>query len=126
MSTIAATICIASNIFSCMPSAIHVIDGDTVSIGRERIRILGIDAPEMDGSCKREVELANLSKDFVAKTLSGQRVIIDRQGRDKYRRTLAQITVNDKDIAKSLMENGLARKWEKKWRPGLDDVWCSQ
>jgi endonuclease YncB( thermonuclease family) len=30
----------------------HIVDGDTLRCGKERVRLQGIDAPEMPGSCR--------------------------------------------------------------------------
>lgn len=42
-------------------SAACVVDGDTLRIGKRRIRIVGIDAPETDGRCPAERDLARRS-----------------------------------------------------------------
>ena len=125
MSTIIATVCLAANVFSCTPMEIKVIDGDTIHIRSEKIRVLGIDAPEIKGNCQSEVVLAQKAKRRLADLIGGNQIVIDRQGRDKYRRTLAKITLGNRDIGSILMSEGLARKWESKWRPGLDEIWCS-
>ncbi|WP_315922148.1 thermonuclease family protein [Mesorhizobium sp. SP-1A] len=125
MSIVLATVCIAANMFTCQPTHVRVIDGDTIQIRSEKFRFDGIDAPELKGACEDEIAVANLARDRVVELFAGGHVVIERTGRDKYRRTLAQISVDGKDIGKILMEEGLARRWEKKWKPGLDDVWCS-
>lgn len=125
MSIVLATVCIAVNMFTCQPSHVRVIDGDTIQIKSEKIRFDGIDAPELKGACEAETVVANLAKDRVVELFAGGQVVIERTGRDKYRRTLAKVSVDGKDIGKILLEEGLARKWEKNWKPGLDEVWCS-
>lgn len=125
MSTVLATVCLAANVFSCSPMEVRVIDGDTIQLQSEKIRVLGIDAPEIKGNCSNEVLLAQQAKARLSDLISGDQIVIDRQGRDKYRRTLAKITLGNRDIGSILMSEGLARKWESKWRPGLDEVWCA-
>lgn len=125
MSIVLATVCIAANMFSCQPMHVRVIDGDTIQIRSEKIRFEGIDAPEMKGACEDEVAVANLAKARVIELISGGQVIIERSGRDKFRRTLAKVTVEGQDVGKTLIQEGLARKWERTWKPGLDAVWCS-
>ena len=125
MSIVLATVCLAGNMFSCQPMQVKVIDGDTFQINSERVRVVGIDAPEMKGACAAEIRKARMAKDRAAELISTSKVTIERKGRDKYRRTLARISVNGRDLGDILMKEGLARKWEQKWRPGLDEVWCS-
>ncbi len=36
------------------PEEVYVADGDTIEMDGERIRLLGIDAPELAQSCERE------------------------------------------------------------------------
>lgn len=126
MSIVLATVCLAANAFSCTPMEVRVIDGDTIQIRSEKIRVLGIDAPEIKGNCEAEVRRAYEAKNRVITLISGQQITIDRQGADKYRRTLATVKVGNTDMGEILMSEGLARKWEKKWRPGLDEMWCAK
>lgn len=125
MSTVIATVCLAASLFTCQPMEVRIVDGDTLKIGAESIRLQGINAPETSKpSCEREALLGRMAADRVADLVGSARtVVLERKGRDKYRRTLATVKVDGHDVGKVLMEEGLARKWEKRWRPGLDR-WC--
>ena len=35
-----------------------VVDGDTFKLGQRKVRIIGIDAPEVNGACPEEIRLA--------------------------------------------------------------------
>jgi endonuclease YncB( thermonuclease family) len=68
------------------------VDGDTLHCGRERIRLLGIDAPELPGHCAQGRRC--VSGDPYAATSSLKRAIgrtmrIERVSQDRYGRTLA-------------------------------------
>lgn len=80
----------------------RAIDGDTLRCGRERIRLLGIDAPEMPGHCRRGRRCAvgnpYASKSSLVAAASG-RLIIFRVGRDRYGRTLATVTGHVGDLS---------------------------
>ena len=97
---------------------LRVVDGDTVVIGRERIRISNLDAPEMPGHafCDREEQLARQAKQMLHDELfgPGKAVVLVRDvGRthDKYGRTLAHLTVDGVDVADGLIAAGVARPW---------------
>ena len=82
--------------------ALIATDGDTLRCGRERIRLLGIDAPELPGHCRRGRACA--PGDPVASrrslTIAARgRASIARVGRDHYGRTLATVTVNGRDLS---------------------------
>lgn len=97
--------------------AIFIIDGDTVAIGRERVRLLDVDTPETYHSrCEAELVLGLAAKAELRALLSrAERVEIHRSGRtDVYGRTLARITVDDMDVGRRLVAEGLALPW----RPG--------
>ena len=108
---------------SCEPAEIRVWDGDSIRLGltnqAEVIRIFNIDAPEIEGQCANESDLAQRSKNRLAALLAGQRVEINRQGADRYGRTLAAITVNGADAGDLLVSEGLARTWS-----GRREPWC--
>lgn len=90
-----------------VPRITCVVDGDTVWINREKIRLIDIDAPEMHGDCPRESRLARASRDRLLSLMRTRHFTIERNGRDRYGRTLARLG----DLGKILVDEGLARKW---------------
>lgn len=108
---------------SCEPAEIRVWDGDSIRLGMgqqsEAVRIFNIDAPEMEGRCIRETDLARQAKIRLAEILQGRRVEILRQGTDRYGRTLAAIRVEGRDVGDILVDEGLARTWA-----GRREPWC--
>ena len=96
----------------------YVIDGDTLILeGGERVRLLGIDAPEMregkagavgpfpqPGALEATEALRNM--------VQGCRVKVVRRGHDHFDRTLAKIYLPDgRDAGGLLVKQGLARKY---------------
>lgn len=108
---------------SCEPDEIRVWDGDSIRLSTTRqaetVRILNIDAPEIEGPCAYESGLALQSKVRLAELLKGRRVEILRQGTDRYGRTLAAIRVEGRDVGDILVSEGLARTWA-----GRREPWC--
>jgi len=107
-------------------AATHVVDGDTVVIDGEKIRIYNIDAPELrHAGCDAERRLAEVAKRRLDDLLSRGKVGILRGdgGRmtDRYGRTLARLTVGGRDVGEILVEEELARPWQGKRRP-----WCGR
>lgn len=86
-------------------------DGDTVRCGGERIRLLGIDAPEMPGHCRSGRNCAPgdpyASKQSLAAALSGP-IRIERFGEDRYGRTLAALSGGSGDLSCLQLEQGQA------------------
>jgi len=115
MITLAAALAIAV-CPSVGPRQTCVVDGDTVWIAGEKIRLLDIDAPEMQGKCPRESALAIRARDRLVVLLNTRQVTIERQGKDKYGRTLARLGV----VGKMLIAEGLASRWpeRKDWCRG--------
>lgn len=98
-----------------------VVDGDTVRLGAERIRIIGLDAPELHGKCREEKRLAARARDRLAALLDTADIEIIRSARpDKYRRTLAIIRADGVDVARVLISEGLARPYHGERRRS----WC--
>ncbi|KQM65809.1 nuclease [Sphingomonas sp. Leaf17] len=96
-------------------------DGDTIRCGSERIRLLGIDAPEMPGHCRRGRVCAPgdpvRSKATIAAMLRRGPVTITRTGRDRYGRTLALVSVNGRDLSCEQLRGGLAI-YKPQWDTG--------
>lgn len=99
-----------------------VHDGDTFRIGAERIRVLGMDAPEIGrgANCDREQRAAIEARDFLARAVRGNNVRIERNGLDVYGRTLARVYVDGRDIASVMLASGLARPYVR----GRHGDWC--
>ena len=110
-------------VLSCEPAEIRIWDGDSLRLGMtqesEAIRIFNIDAPEIEGQCAYESNLAQRSKHRLAELLQGQSVEVLRQGTDRYGRTLASVRVNGRDAGDILVSEGLARIWS-----GRREPWC--
>src|SRR3954462_12720336 len=88
----------------------YVIDGDTLALAGERIRLLGIDAPETrEARCERERVAGYETKARGGDLLrSGRSVGIRRHGHDQYGRTLAHIVIDGRDLGEQLVREKLA------------------
>ncbi len=88
-----------------------VIDGDTIEIAGERIRIWGVNAPEDRQTCTRGSETWRCGQQS-ALALSdwvGQRAVTCRQqDRDRYGRSVATCAVADEDMGAWLVGHGWA------------------
>lgn len=80
-----------------------VTDGDTIRCGRERIRLLGIDAPETRGHCRRGRTCAPgdpaASTRSLRTAMSRGSLSIRRVGTDRYGRTLAMVAARGRDLS---------------------------
>lgn len=100
----------------------RVIDGDTVEIANETIRIENIDTPERGGraECDAERLLAEIARLNLEALVSKGAVEIERSGRDRYGRTLARVSVAGRDVGEELIARGVAVSWA-----GRRHDWCS-
>ena len=102
-----------------------VIDGDTLAIGKRRVRLTGFDAPEMDGACKLEVAKANRAKLELHRWLARGR--FEWTGGteppyDRYGRELRGARRGDDLLADHMIGAGLAEG--SGWGASAVD-WCS-
>lgn len=91
----------------------YVIDGDTIVVdGGERVRLLGVDAPEVarDGSIGEPC--AAEATRLIEETIGDREVTLTGDPTqpevDKYGRTLAYVDVAGTDLSARLLTNGLA------------------
>ena len=83
----------------------RVVDGDTIHIQDQRIRLWGIDSPE------RRTRPGEAARLWLTKFLGQQRVTCLQKDVDRYRRIVAQCFVGKADIARELVRAGHARDW---------------
>jgi micrococcal nuclease len=79
---------------------VRAIDGDTIRVGGERIRLRGIDTPEMS-----ELE-GPAAKWCLEELLRSGSIRIEPRGRDVYDRLLADVFVNEQNVAAVLVQEG--------------------
>ena len=100
-----------------LAAAITVVDGDTIRAGNERIRLLGIDAPEIHGCRQGRVCVpgdGQASKRSL-EAMMGGKISVQRVGRDRYGRTLAQVYAGGRNVACEQIRRGQAQyvaKWD--------------
>jgi endonuclease YncB( thermonuclease family) len=100
-----------------------VIDGDTFQLGDRKVRIMGIDAPELAAPrCPEEAALAQKAT-VRLRTLLNEgdfEMIAHRlQTQDRYGRSLMLIKRNGKSIGRQLIDEGLAHRYT-----GFKRSWC--
>ncbi|MGR9072827.1 MAG: thermonuclease family protein [Gammaproteobacteria bacterium] len=91
---------------------VKVFDGDTLLLeNREKVRLLGINAPEVENRFKRGEAGGEEAKRLLEKLLAGKKVRLetDVEKKDRYGRTLAHVFTDEKiHVNLALVENGMA------------------
>lgn len=125
LTLIAATCALLVVVHAASAQVPETVDGDTIRIGNERIRLLGFDTPEIRSArCEHERRLGLQAKARLRQLLASGRVQIERQGlrKDRYGRTLAKVFVNGRDVGETLVSEGLARPYYG----GRRETWCGR
>lgn len=117
---------------SITPSEIRsVYDGDTFTVSIDdwppiigdkiKVRVAGIDTPEIRGKCQREKELARAAKQHTVSFLrEGKKVELRNIKRGKYFRIVADVYVDGRSLTKSLADAGLGYLYAG----GGKQSWC--
>ena len=100
---------------------IKITDGDSIKINGDKIRFSGIDTPELKQICiKDNVKILcglNAKKILVDK-IGNNKVTCVKEGKDRYKRILAECFVNNESLSTYLVRSGYAfayRKYSKKF-----------
>ena len=100
---------------------IKIVDGDTIHLNGKKIRFSGIDTPELKQTCKKNSEIIYCgieARQLLIDKIGKDKVICVREGKDRYKRTLAECFVNDLSLSRYLVREGYAfayRKYSKKF-----------
>ena len=111
----------------------EVVDGDTIGVrariwlGQEvqiRVRVLGIDTPELRGDCQSERSLAEQARAEVVRRVLGQEVLLWDIAYGKYAGgvTARVTTTGEDDLGEVLILAGLARAYDG----GARQPWCPE
>jgi len=96
---------------------LEVVDGDTIKQGKKRIRLYGIDAPELKQKCEdkngKKWDCGQVAKTRLNQTIYGKQVLCKTKGKDRYKRILAICYVDGTDINEHMVREGLAESYSQ-------------
>ena len=107
--------------FNLLADKIEVIDGDTIIVNNEKIRFSGIDTPELKQTCEKEGKIyycGLIEKKILIEKIGKKIPKCISEGKDIYKRTLAECFINGKSLSVFLVRSGYAfayRKYSKKF-----------
>ena len=110
-----------------------VNDGDSLTLGTERIRMRGIDAPEYQQICSRDgadYACGRLARQALVRLISGNPVTCSGWQRDRYGRLLGDCKAGGKDLNRAQVEAGWAVAYgdfeieEAAARAGKAGIWA--
>ena len=88
-------------------------DGDTcTTITGEKIRLACIDTPELKGERADPIP-AKAARDYLNGVIAGEEVFINRITKDRYQRTVAELSIDGMNIQEHLVDLGLASLYER-------------
>lgn len=87
------------------------IDGDSLMVGQQEVRLFGIDAPEFTQTCSRSGNrwaCGSAAADQLSKLVTGKQVSCVSMGADQYGRTLARCNIGTTDLNRVMVATGYA------------------
>jgi endonuclease YncB( thermonuclease family) len=95
----------------------RIVDGDTLHINQTKIRLHGIDAPEMKQTCRtsegKEQLCGQLAKQALEKLVRGQDVTCKGDTRDRYKRLITVCYVGPFNLNEQMVTDGWAMAYRK-------------
>lgn len=89
-----------------------VIDGDTLEIHGQRIRLFGIDAPESRQLCSdqagKDYRCGQVAANFLDELINSRPVACESKGIDRYKRVLGICRVGKLELNRALVQGGHA------------------
>lgn len=116
--------CMSARAEECYMVAVErIVDGDTVVIAGERVRLMDYDAPELyRPKCEAERKLAQQATNRLSVLLGGPDTLACYHGRGKYGRPLARFWAGGFEVSEVMVSSGLGRPYQGGKREG----WCGQ
>ncbi|MDA9658902.1 thermonuclease family protein [Candidatus Pelagibacter sp.] len=105
---------------------IKIVDGDTIHLNGEKIRFTGIDTPELKQTCLKDgvKDLCGVTaKQILIDKIENNNVECISEGKDQYKRILAECFVNNESLSSYLVRSGYAfayRRYSEKFIPDED------
>tara|TARA_B100001741_G_C16448565_1_gene549240 strand:- start:171 stop:677 length:507 start_codon:yes stop_codon:yes gene_type:complete len=96
---------------------VRVIDGDTIVVNNNKIRLHGIDAPEKNQICKniknQPYKCGISSKNVLIKIIGMNTVNCKKKGRDRYKRIIGICFVDNVNVNQQMVKLGWALAYRK-------------
>jgi endonuclease YncB( thermonuclease family) len=95
---------------------IRVIDADTFDVGGERVRLFGVDAPELGQPCtvgRQTIDCGRWAADQVRARFDGQRARCSTRDIDRYGRQVATCDVGGTDMGQVVVAEGWATAYRR-------------
>ena len=95
---------------------LKVVDGDTIVLNGEKIRFSGIDTPELKQTCMngdQKVFCGMFAKMLLTKKIGNETPECIREGKNAYKRTLAECFINGESLSAFLVKSGYAFAYRK-------------
>jgi len=111
---------------------LKVVDGDTIHLNGEKIRFTGIDTPELKQTCIKDGIInpcGVVAKEILIEKIGDNKVECISEGKDQYKRTLAECFVNKESLSSYLVRGGYAfayRRYSRKFIPDEDYAKANQ
>ena len=90
---------------------LKIVDGDTIVLNGEKIRFSGIDTPELKQTCmkgEQKVFCGMFAKMLLIKKIGNETPKCISEGKDAYKRTLAECFINGESLSGFLVRSGYA------------------
>ena len=95
---------------------LKIVDGDTIVLNGEKIRFSGIDTPELKQTCMdgdQKVFCGMFAKILLIKKIGNEIPKCVSEGKDVYKRTLAECFINGESLSAFLVRSGYAFAYRK-------------
>jgi endonuclease YncB( thermonuclease family) len=101
----------------------EVVDGDSLLVSGDRVRLYAIDAPELDQPCRTGGPCGQRARAHLAEIVAGRILLCEKRDTDRYGRDVAQCyiveersdgkTARGEDIGRAMVRDGQAMAYRR-------------
>lgn len=90
----------------------RVHDGDTFTLAGQKVRIWGIDAPELKQQCGGD-PCGGIARDALQELVRSRTVVCTQVDRDRYKRVVASCRAAGRDLGEAMVRSGNALDYRR-------------
>lgn len=94
----------------------RAVDGDTLEVAGQKVRLFGVDAPELDQRCERGGRAwacGQAARDELAAIIGRKRLVCAVQDIDRYGRSVAVCEAGGEDVGALMVRRGMALAYRR-------------